>query len=106
MKKLNEYVLHNFGEKESKILKELYDDTLKYFDDWHFFYEGDYSLLRINDWSIPKVEMFLKERGIKYTRKGEWKEPWHITQKHQGLFQQMFHTFSVLCMLMTEKEFP
>lgn len=103
---MQEYILHDFGEKNHKTLKEFYDKILKHDDYWHFFYEGKYSLLRISNIFTGDVRKFLNDKGIQYEHKGKWKEPWHITQKHQGLFQQMFHAFSVLCMEMTEKEFP
>ncbi len=103
---MEEYTLHDFGEKNHELLKEMYNKFLKYDKEWHFFYEGEYTLLRVNERYMSSVREFLDRCNVKHTHQGRWKEPWTITKKYQSLFKDMFHSFSVLCMLMTEKEFP
>lgn len=84
---MEEYILYNFGEKDHEILKEMYHLFLKYNKEWHFFYEGEYTLLRIHDRYMSSIEDILAKYNIKYTHQGRWKEPWDITNRYKSLFK-------------------
>jgi len=91
-------------EYETKTLKEMfgvlidiYNKLLKKDTKWHFFYEGDYILLRCGISYAKRVCVLLNKQKVKYNQK-EWEEPFQLTRDFQYVFGPIFHSLSVLVM--------
>ena len=90
-------------------LYNVYEHALKEDDWWHFFREGDYTLIRCQGSSVEMVISLLKtEHGIMPEEQIKITTPWvdniEITKAYQEEFTYMFHAFSVLAMKSFEKE--
>lgn len=81
-----------------EVIKELYQDILIDDDNWHFFYENYYNIIRCSASFYPRVIQRLIALGIYYKEKGEWVDGQRSTRKHQKIFQQMFHCFTLLAL--------
>ena len=77
----------------------LYKDPL-----WHYFYEGDYSLIRCSKKYIKNVEDCLVEHGIKFRTPTIWKEGLYVTKKYQHIYKHIFHHTSVLAIELYKNE--
>lgn len=80
------------------VIEGLYNQILKHDPEWHFFYEGPETFLRVSPEFVDQVTTFLSDQGFEIINNGKWEEPWKITQKHQFLFQKLFHIYSELAM--------
>jgi hypothetical protein len=80
------------------LIKELYNDILYKDDQWHFFYENFYNIIRCSKKFYPKVIKRLKKLDIVYKEKGEWVDEQRATRKYQDIFQPMFHSFTMMAL--------
>jgi len=89
-------------------LYKIYEHVLQNDDWWHFFREGDYTLIRCLNKNVKQVSKLLEtEHGImpsqiKVTK--PWVDNIKVTKKYQEEFIYMFHAFSVLSMKLLEAE--
>lgn len=90
-------------ENSSRFIKSIYKKFLIFDSDWHFFYEGDYMLLRLKERN-PKIENYLKRRKVKFNVR-LWEDANRTVRSRQSAFRVLFHEFSVLCMVCKGKEF-
>lgn len=84
------------------VLKDLYDIILREDSQWHFFWEGNYTVIRCGS-TASKIERHLKRLNIKYEVE-KWEDNIPITNKYQEQFQIIFHGFSELAMNLKEDE--
>jgi len=63
---------------------------------WHFFFEGDFTVFRFSRKFADKVEKALKEMNLKgYVGPKEWVESTYVTKRFQyTLFVNLFHVIS------------
>lgn len=99
----------NLDEDENfRSLYEIYRDILVDDDWWHFFREGDYSLIRCEDDMVGKVTKYLEDNLGIMPGQIEITEPWvdniKATRTYQTEFMYMFHAFSVLAMKLLADE--
>jgi len=89
-------------------LYKIYEHVLQNDDWWHFFREGDYTLIRCLNKNVKQVSKLLEiEHGImpgqiKVTK--PWIDNISTTRAYQEEFTYMFHAFSVLSMKLLEEE--
>jgi hypothetical protein len=82
----------------------IYADILKDDDKWHFFYEGDFSIIRCQAKYQKKLEKYFKDNDIDFQCRGEWKGDHWAVEKYKEYFTNMFHYFSMLAIKMEENE--
>ena len=92
-----EGINHN-EERAWELIKELYNDILYEDDQWHFFYENFYNIIRCSKKFYPKVIKRLKKLDIVYKEKGEWVDEQPSTRRYQDVFQTMFHSFTMIAL--------
>ncbi|KXH69819.1 MAG: hypothetical protein AM326_01730 [Candidatus Thorarchaeota archaeon SMTZ-45] len=75
---------------------------------WHFFREGDYTLIRCEDNTVGPVTKYLEDKmGImpgQITVTEEWEDNIKATRRHQEAYAHIFHGFSMLAMMLYEEE--
>lgn len=71
---------------------------------WHFFFEGDYTLIRCDGGFADRLEKKLRNLGLKFERTGEWVDNIAITRKYQELFEAIFHGNSEFAMRAEDRE--
>jgi len=81
-----------------QIIKEIYEDILIDDENWHFFYENYYNIIRCSAKFYPKVIKRLQDLGIYYKEKGKWIDGQQATRKHQKIFQGLFHYFTLMAL--------
>ena len=74
-------------------LFELYRSCLRRDQQWHFFHEGSYALLRVAKRN-EHLEQWISDHGMRYTT-GTWRD-YPIVEKYKKQFTKIFHAFSVL----------
>jgi hypothetical protein len=88
------------------VIAHLYYKILIKDEYWHFFYEGSYGVIRT---TLPRQTTHaLKQRkdfGFTVENEGVWIDNIPITKKHQPIFRDIFHAYSVLSMEMGYKDF-
>jgi len=94
----------DFNENQLDILKKLYQKHLIKDNKWHFFWEGDYTLIRCQEVMASKVMRFLRFYKVRSKNEGEWIDNINITLKYQNQFQDIFHGFSIIAMKCTDEE--
>lgn len=99
-----EFWLEGFNESMSAATLHLvgvYDKILHKDPNWHFFYEGHYSLIRCSMKYRDAVKKYLDDNSIEYNWpvKG-WTEWSYMTIHYQEDFKVMFHIFSELVIKM------
>ena len=95
---MRDYKLLSFDMSNLSTLYQLWKDHLYKDDQWHFFWEGEYTALRISEDSALPVIHFLSANDIKFIDQGPWIDNIKITQKYQKEFAPIFHSFSELAM--------
>jgi len=81
------------------ILFRIYKNSLCIDPDWHFFYEGNYTILRCGEEWVDAVRTLLAKNRVSFQwEPKEWKEPWELTAELQDQFGSVFHSLSVLVM--------
>ena len=90
-------------ENSPRFIKTLYKKFLKNDKNWHFFYEGDYMLLRLEKWN-SKLDSYLKKKKI-VEGYSDWVDANDLVRKYQSIFKELFHCYSVLSMMVKEKDF-
>jgi len=91
----------SFNEDEQRaweIIKEIHQEVL--FDDnnWHFFYENWYNIIRCSAKFYSKLIEKLDSLGVYYKEHGEWIDEQESTRKHQKIFQGVFHYFTLMAL--------
>lgn len=82
-------------------LYKMYNEVLVDDDLWHFFREGDYTLIRCDELSLGKLTKMLEDYGImpgQINITDVWVDNIKATRKYQEAFTYIFHGFSVLAM--------
>jgi len=74
----------------------IYDKILYMDPNWHYFYEGEYSLIRCSYKFAKLVIKYFKSNLIEFRFRSDWEESLYVTHEYREIFKQMFHTFSVL----------
>jgi len=102
-----EFFLLDFNEDLDKAwakIGALYDKVLCKDPNWHFFYEGKYSIIRCSQEFKEEVIKFFKEFDIKYEFNGLWVDGSKMVCKYNKIFQAMFHCFSEIAINMDEPD--
>ena len=80
-------------------LKRLYHTVLYRDPDWHYFIEGSYNILRFSYNFWDEIEEILELHEANYDLVPKvWVDDQTATRKYQGVFQKMFHAFSLMAM--------
>ena len=80
------------------LIKYLHRYILCNDDNWHFFYENWYNIIRCSESFYPEVIKELDAFGVYYREKGEWKDGSKIVRKYQDIYKDLFHNFSLLAL--------
>jgi hypothetical protein len=89
----------NYDEPRAwEIIKEIYTEVLKDDDNWHFFYENNYSIVRCSESFYPEVIEKLKQLDVYYREKGEWVDEQVATIKYQHIYKGLFHYFTLMAL--------
>ncbi len=79
----------------------LYDRVLHKDPNWHYFYEGHYSLIRCSFKYQDRVEQYLGRNKIDYRIPiRNWTEGTYVTVKYIDIYKEIFHNISVLIIKM------
>jgi len=102
-----EFFLLEFNEDLDKAwaqINALYKRALYKDQNWHFFYEGKYTIIRCSQEFEKKVTKFFEEFDIKYKSNGLWIDDSGAVCKYKKIFQPLFHCFSELAISMDEAD--
>ena len=102
-----EFFLLDFNEDLDKAwvkINALYNRILYKDPNWHFFWEGKYSIIRCSQEFEEEVTKFFKEFDIQYKYNGLWVDGSEMVCKYHKIFQPMFHCFSELAIHMDEPD--
>ncbi len=89
----------NFDEKRAwEIIKEIHIEVLIDDNNWHFFYENLYNIIRCSESFYPKVIEKLKQLGVYYRERGEWVDEQEATRKYQHIYKGLFHYFTLMAL--------
>ena len=96
--KVEDEDINSDEERAWEIIKEIHQDVL--FDDnnWHFFYENFYNIIRCSKRFYPKLIKKLKKLDIKYEEKGEWIDGSITVERYKPIYQELFHSFTMLAL--------
>lgn len=84
---------------------EIYDKILHKDPQWHYFYEGHYSLIRCSYKYCYDVKKYMDDNSIEYKWPIQnWKENTHMTHEYQHIYRDIFHSFSTLIIEMFKNE--
>ena len=84
-------------------LYKIYKTILHEDPQWHYFYEGHYSLIRCSYQYYEKVAKYLNDHDINYKYPGQfWTENTYMTREYMHIYKELFHYFSILVMEMYE----
>jgi hypothetical protein len=72
---------------------------------WHFFYEGDYSIIRCSKKYKKNVIKYLEHCEIEYKYMGTWNDGSKAVEEYKTRFTHLFHEFSMLAIEMKEDWF-
>ena len=96
------------GADALEIMREVYRTVLHVDNNWHFFWEGDYTVIRCNPLLAHHVEKYFKDDfddfTVKRTEDG-YQENIPVTKKYIEAFIHVFHGYSVLAMEMDDDDF-
>lgn len=83
--------------------REVYNRFLVNEPSWHFFFEGAYMLLRVDD-IIANLERWLGDKKIKYSVT-KWVDESEWVRKYQDEFKDILHSYSELAMRVKPKHY-
>lgn len=95
MVKLKEIRIQNVKYSDRPVIKKLYDEVLYKDNHWHFFFEGDFSVIRCMKKSVGKSSKILKKEGFEI-EVVDYNEDQEITQRFIEEFIGIFHGYSVI----------
>ena len=82
---------------------EIYKTILQKDNYWHFFYEGDYSIIRCSRKYKNSIEKYLEYNDIEYRFKGEWNDGSLVVRIYNERFMHIFHEYSLLAIELKEE---
>jgi len=91
-------------EKAFKHIMAVYDLHLKNDPNWHFIYEGEYTLIRCSYKYAADLEKYFSKYNILHKPIVNWQEGTHVTTIYQPIFKEIFHWTSVLAIQMAKNE--
>lgn len=106
-KSVVEFYLPEFNEDLGyawHVIRHLYYKILKNDPEWHFFYEGQYTIIRCQFRFYNKVVNFFNDRCIKYKYKGKWVDGSYVVRKYNKFFKPLFHMYSHLSLGLNEDD--
>ena len=86
------------------LLRALYKDILHKDPFWHFFYEGEYSIIRCSGHLTAEVCDYLEENSVVFTEPSVWMDDSPMVRKFHTIFTVLFHSYSVLAMEYDDEE--
>lgn len=93
----------DFDFRRIQTLRILHRHVLYTDPQWHFFWEGPYTVFRVSEYKVPEVCDFFNnlkfhDKAIEYKVEGEWIDNVLITKHFQEHFGPIFHEFSELAL--------
>jgi hypothetical protein len=85
-------------ERAWALIKYLYHNVLINDDNWHFFYENFYNIIRCSESFYPEVIKELDAFGVCYQEKGEWIDGSETVKKYHNIYRDLFHNFSLMAL--------
>jgi hypothetical protein len=86
------------------LLRGLYQDVLRKDPLWHFFYEGEYSIIRCSGEFTEDVCNYLERESVVFTEPAMWMDDSPTVRRFHSIFTVLFHSFSVLAMEYDDEE--
>jgi len=83
---------------------EIYGAILKNDKYWHFFYEGDYSLIRCSKKYRKAIVKYLNDNNIEYKYTDAWIDGSRYVEGHKQRFISLFHEYSMLAIELEEDD--
>ena len=90
-------------DKAFEHIVKIYDRILCEDEQWHYFYEDHYSLIRCSYKFSSRVKKYLEENYICYRPITNWNEQTYMTSEYKSIYTTLFHNFSVLIIEMYKK---
>jgi len=94
-----EFWLEDFNEDMKEAFEhivKIYDLYLKNDPNWHYIWEGDYTLIRCSYKYVDKISKYLDANNVKYRYPSTWSESTYATHTYQNIYKKIFHYTSVL----------
>lgn len=89
---------NNDEEKAWGLIKHLYIRILRHDDNWHFFYENSYNIIRCSESFFQQVLDELEVLDVLYKAKGEWIDGSTTVERHKKIYQGLFHYFTLMAL--------
>ena len=87
-----------------KFMRDVYNKFLcKEKGLWHYFYEGNYMLIRLEKRNKVLESYFIKKKVAFDFR--DYSDPHQLVRKYQDIFKEILHQYSVLSMILKKDEF-
>jgi hypothetical protein len=101
-----------WGDEESgadalELMREVYKTVLSNDYRWHFFWEGDYTVIRCDPFYANTVDNYFSEFKdfTVMWKEGGYEENIPITKKYIEAFIHVFHGYSILALEMDDDDF-
>jgi len=86
------------------LIKELHRRILKDDPEWHFFYEGKFSIIRCRNKFANRVEKFFEYNLIDCKYNGTWVDSSYAVREYIDFFKPLFHLYSTLALKLDDKD--
>ncbi len=90
--------INNDEDRAWELIKHLYQKILINDDNWHFFYENSYNIIRCSDRFFQRVLDELDMFGVVYKVKGEWVDGSTTVEAHKKVYRGLFHYFTLMAL--------
>lgn len=90
--------INNDEDRAWALIKYLYKKILINDENWHFFYENKYNIIRCSESFFQPVLDELKMFGVVYKVKGEWIDGSRTVEAHKKIYQGLFHYFTLMAL--------
>jgi len=86
--------------KVFKHIVTLYNMYLKDDPNWHYIYEGHYTLIRCSYKYAKNLERYFATHDMEHRPISWWEEGTHMTERYKTIYKELFHWTSVLAIQM------
>lgn len=90
--------------KAWSFIKDLYWDIFKGDENWHFFYEGEFTVIRFSYKFLKDIKTYLSQRNIRTSIAKRWIDSSKIVEKYKEEYTKLFHIFSMFSIFVPTTE--
>jgi hypothetical protein len=90
--------------KAWSFIKDLYWDVFKDDENWHFFYEGEFTVIRFSYKFLKDIKAYLNQRNVGTSIAKKWIDSSKIVEKYKEEYAKLFHVFSMFAIFVPTTE--